>query len=371
MRRVLAGCGAVAVTFLVLSGGAEAAGTARHVHPAMAYVVNAGDGTVTPINTKTNKAGAPIPLAVPGPHDGAWAVVIAPNNRTAYVLNNSADVESVTAINVRTNRVVANIGVSGSPYGMVITPNGKTGYVAGLYSFQVTPINLSTNMPGPYIDMYPSEPAAFGVTPNGATVYTLSADNDTVTPISTGTNEPGAPIDIGCVPNAIAVTSVTAYVTCDAGVVPIDVATGAAGPMISAGAEPNPIVAAPNGKTVYVGDGGANAVVPILTATNTPLKAIKVSGASILAMTPNGRTLYATSEDTASITPIETATNTARRAIYVKPFCFAMAITPNGKTVYVAIAGVPGEVFPVGVTSGKRGRAIKVGDWPMAIAIAG
>jgi YVTN family beta-propeller protein len=359
---------------LVLGGTASfgsPAPAAKHPRPAMAYVVNSGDGTVTPINTKTNKAGAPIPLAVSGPDDGAWSIAVTPNNRTAYVLNNAAEVGAVTAINVRTNRAVANIGVSGSPYGILITPNGKTAYVAGLYSYQVTPINTATNMPGPYIDTYPSEPAAFGVTPNGATVYSLSGDNDTVTPISTATNEPGSPIDIGCYPNAIAVTSATAYVACDSGVVPIDVATGAVGPMISAGPEPDAVIAAPNGKTVYVGDQDGPTVVPIATATNTPLKAIKVSGASILAMTPNGRTLYATSEDTAFITPIQTSTNTARRSIYVKPFCFAMAITPNGKTVYVAIAGTPGEVFPVGVTSGKRGRAIKVGDWPRAIAIAG
>jgi YVTN family beta-propeller protein len=345
---------------------------AKKARPAIAYVVNSGSGTVTPINTETNKPGAPIPLFEPGPNDGAAGVLVAPDNRTVYVLNETPTVASVTAINVRTNKVVANILVSGSPYAMVITPNGKTGYVSGLYSSQVTPINLATNKPGPYIDMS-SETAWFGMTPNGATIYSLSGSSDTVMPISTATNEPGAPIDIGCYPNAIAVTSATAYVACDSGVVPIDVATGAVGPMINAGPEPDAVIAAPNGKTVYVGDGGANAVVPILTATNTPLKPIKVRGSGMFAMTPNGRLLYSTSDDDAYITPIRTSTNTALRSIYVKPFSYAMAITPNGKTVYIAIGGQrdQDQVFPVSVASGKRGRAIQVGNSPESIAITG
>jgi YVTN family beta-propeller protein len=68
------------------------------------------------------------------------------------------------------------------------------------------------------------------------------------------------------------------------------------------------------------------------------------------------------------VTPIRTATNTALKAIKVGSFPFAIAITPDGKTAYVANAD-SGTVTPIRTATRKPGKAIKVGTDPSAIAI--
>jgi DNA-binding beta-propeller fold protein YncE len=66
-------------------------------------------------------------------------------------------------------------------------------------------------------------------------------------------------------------------------------------------------------------------------------------GNAYIAITPNGKTVYVAESgpyrhwDT--VTPISTATNKAGKAIKVGEWPVAVAITPNGKTVYVASTG--------------------------------
>jgi DNA-binding beta-propeller fold protein YncE len=75
------------------------------------------------------------------------------------------------------------------------------------------------------------------------------------------------------------------------------------------------------------------------------------------------------------VTPIRTATNTAGKAIRVGRFPVAIAITPNSKTAYVVNHGnftgspSPGTVTPMRTAANKALRAIKVGNGPVAIAI--
>ncbi len=62
------------------------------------------------------------------------------------------------------------------------------------------------------------------------------------------------------------------------------------------------------------------------------------------------------------------ATNTTLQAITVGTGPDAIAITPNGKTAYVANGG-SGTVTPINTTTTNRaGHAIKVGAFPDAIA---
>ena len=67
---------------------------------------------------------------------------------------------------------------------------------------------------------------------------------------------------------------------------------------------------------------------PIATATNTPGKPIKVGGnPAALAITPDGRTVYAASFLGGTVTPIATATNAPGKPIKVgpNPWLFAIA----------------------------------------------
>jgi YVTN family beta-propeller protein len=70
--------------------------------------------------------------------------------------------------------------------------------------------------------------------------------------------------------------------------------------------------------TAYVANFYSGTVTPIRTATNTALKAIKVSGTPYaIAITPDGKTAYVTGGKSATVTPINTATNTALAPIKV------------------------------------------------------
>ena len=105
--------------------------------------------------------------------------------------------------------------------------------------------------------------------------------------------------------------------------------------------------------TAYVVNYNSDTVTPIPTATNTALKPVKTGygGPDAIAITPNGKTAYIAngagggdqmSADT--VTPIRTSTNTALKPIktgnsHGGSGPDAIAITPNGKTAYVANGG--------------------------------
>ncbi len=61
------------------------------------------------------------------------------------------------------------IKVGYGPLSLVITPNGKTVYVADSGPGYVTPINVATNKPGKPINIG-SNPFTLAVTPDGKTV---------------------------------------------------------------------------------------------------------------------------------------------------------------------------------------------------------
>ena len=81
--------------------------------------------------------------------------------------------------------------------------------------------------------------------------------------------------------------------------------------------------------TVYVANrtsGVTGWVTPISTATNTAGPRINVGINYDMAVTPNGKTIYVLDLISDTVTPVSTATNTARPPIKVARFPFAIAI---------------------------------------------
>ena len=121
---------------------APAAGSAR---PVTAYVVNSGDGTVTPISTATNRPGRAIRILPAGDdHLSLFVIEITPDGRTAYVLANGAP-GTLTPFSTTTSKPGAPI-TTGLASAMAITPNGKTLYLAD--DNIVITVNTATNKPG-------------------------------------------------------------------------------------------------------------------------------------------------------------------------------------------------------------------------------
>lgn len=149
-------------------------------------------------------------------------------------------------------------------------------------------------------------------------------------------------------------------------VTPISTATNTAGRSIRLPGGIGAMTATPDGKTVYVlsglrlskpGSAQPGSVTPINVATDTAGKPVKVGrGPTAMAVTPDGKTLYVMNAQ--SVTPISVATDTTRKPIKVSGRPEAMMITPDGKTLYVA--GFAGTVTPISVATSRAGQPIKI-----------
>jgi len=101
--------------------------------------------------------------------------------------------------------------------------------------------------------------------------------------------------------------------------------------------------AAGRGLTAYVTSpslSNTGWVTPINTMTNRPGKPIKVGDSPLaVAITPGGKTAYVANSGSGTVIPIATATNTPGKPIKSGNSPAWIAITPNGKTAYVANQG--------------------------------
>ena len=285
---------------------------------------------------------------------------------------------------------VAAASMAGSSASRAGPSSMVTAYVANGGSDTVTPIATTTNTAGPPITTGPG-PSAVAITPDGKTAYVVNGNSGspTVTPIATATNTAGRPIPVGSDPCDIAITpdGKTVYVVNSFSdtVTPIATATNTAGPPIRVGHAPDAIAITPDGKTAYVatvnygspsrparpGAGyPSGSVTPIATATNTAGPPIPAGNLPIaMAITPDGKTAYVANFNSGSVTPIATTTNTAGPPIRTGSNPFDIAVTPDGKTAYVANGTVPGTVTPIATATNTAGPAIKAGSGPGAVVI--
>ena len=338
VRCGLVGCVAV----LALAVSASSASAASYT----AYVVNNGGTTVTPVLTKSNTPGMPIPVG-----NNPVGVAITPDGSTAYVTNSSDN--SVTPIATATGTPGSPISVGGAPWGIAITPDGRTAYVVNLGSDTVTPITVATNTPGTPIPVGDA-PLKIAITPDGKTAYVTNVDDGTVTPITLATNTAGAPIPAGSDPHGIAITpdGHTAYVTNSSSdtVTPITLSTNTPGAPIPVGPDPHSIAITPDGTTAYVGNLGGNSVTPIMIATNTPLSSIPAGPQPQgIAITPDGRTAYVVNGAAAgTVTPITIATSTPGGPIPVGAAPQGIAISPRTRRDALTSVACSPQKVPVG-----------------------
>ncbi len=119
-------------------------------------------------------------------------------------------------------------------------------------------------------------------------------------------------------------------------------------------------------QTVYVTNETAATVTPIDTATNTPRPAIKVDAAPRgIAVTPDGRTAFV-ANGAGTLTPIDTATGAPGAPIPTGSAAYAIAISPDGRTAYAVTAN---GIVPVDLATRTPGPPIEAGVGPQAIGI--
>src|SRR5580693_2458779 len=172
-----------------------------------AYVVNARFGTVTPINTVTNKAGKAITVG-----KNPVAIAITPNGGTAYVVNQGSG--TVTPVPIGGGRNGPGIPVGSDPTQMAITPSGVTGYVVSRGSNTVTPIHLASDTPLSPISFAYSSVTAVAIAPSQKIVYAIIPAKGLIAEIQTATETVSGYIGSGPGPvnMVIAPGGSTAYV---------------------------------------------------------------------------------------------------------------------------------------------------------------
>ena len=130
----------------------------------------------------------------------------------------------------------------------------------------------------------------------------------------------------------------------------------------------------PTGAIMYVA--ASNGMTPVATATSKRGKPIKIGAIpAAIAMTPDGKTAYIANVHPATVTPVATATNTPGKPIEIGGFPWAVAITPDGRTAYIVDLPAYGRgrtaVVPVATATNTPGRPINLaGGFPRAAAIA-
>jgi YVTN family beta-propeller protein len=217
--------------------------------------------------------------------------------------------------------------------------------------------------------------------------YIANYGTNKVTAIDATTSKVMATIRVGSFPGRIAVTpdGKTAYVATSRGVVPVDTATNTAGPVIRDTKGAGCIAVTPDGKTAYItytqNSSTPDQVTVIDTATNTVIKQIAwitgfVWDTSPIVISPDGKTAYIAST-AGTLTPLDTATNIPGKPIKLGFQAMNgnvyLAITPDGRTVYVTWSGPYGpgaQVFPVRTATGRVLPAIGIRRWPTAIVMS-
>jgi YVTN family beta-propeller protein len=88
-----------------------------------------------------------------------------------------------------------------------------------------------------------------------------------------------------------------------------------------------------------------------------------------MAITPNGRTAFVADYRSNTVTPIDLASDTAGRPIPVGANPYGVAVTPDGAAAYVADQGSD-SVTAITVATDTPGAVIPVGTNPTAITIS-
>lgn len=272
-----------------------------------AYIYNYSNAGrwLTSINTATNKLGTPLPL-----RDYQYGLMVfAANGKNLYVAG-----RDVTLIHPPASTIVKEITFTHpvNVNGLFLTAGGTTLYAETIG--ELTPISTATNTPGTGTAL-PFDPFGVAITPDGKTAYLTNWNKSTVVAVDLATGVAGTPIKpVGLQPDQIVVTpnGSTVYVEAvDSGTVTsISTKTSTVGKVFKFGGS---MALTPNGRTLFVL--GPNSVTPISTKTNTAGKPIKISAPAGMVITPDSKTAWVISGN--SIVSINVATDKAGKPIPV------------------------------------------------------
>jgi YVTN family beta-propeller protein/VCBS repeat-containing protein len=284
--------------------------------------------TVLVIDLATNTKIATI--GCPKSCNGNYSVALNPAGTLAYTAGYVSD--SVSVIDLVTNRVTATIAVGDGPIEVAVNPDGTRAYVANANSGSVSVLDLAANTviatiaigSGPFND----GPWAVAVNPAGSRAYvthvTGSGNNSDpysplVSVIDLATNTVTATIPVpGIGEIAVNPTGTRAYIATGTTVLVMDLATNAVTATIPVGAGP-----------------GEGSLLPTTSLTSI---AVNPAGDRAYVSSSFSGIVNGISTRSGALSVIDLATNTVTATIPVGDEPFEVAVNPAGTRAYVSDA---------------------------------
>jgi YVTN family beta-propeller protein len=260
---------------------------------------------------------------------------------TAYAVIPSWTNKQVLVVDAHTGATVKAIPLGGEPYDAAITPDGRYAYVTQRAAKRVTVIDLSTLIIVKSIPVG-AVPRGVAITPDGTRAFVTNAGSNTVSVIDVASNTViGAPIPVGQMPWGIAITrgGERAYVVNRASstVSAIDLASQTVIAVMPVDQEPVEIMI--SGRMAYVTSTIDNTVVPIDMTNHTVLPSIPVGlFPRDLAITPDGRSIFVADSQSGTVSVIDAWQGTvmATIALGTSAIPSGVTITPDGQHVLVS-----------------------------------
>ncbi|HTT95505.1 MAG TPA: PKD domain-containing protein [Solirubrobacterales bacterium] len=292
---------------------------------------------------------------------GTWAALVAAATTTALVAATSLgastalarvayvsaeNLNSVSAIDLAAGKEVGSrITVGTEPYGVAISPDGSRAYVANRGSSTVSVIDTATDaVVGKAIPIgINAKPVTVVVSPDGRHVYVRCMNVAKTFVIDTATGVVVQEIPVEARGIALSPDGKSLYIAELPDRVGVyDAATGKpTGQVLEAETDPSELEVSPDGATLYAlhfGGVGKVTKIDLASAAHTPIT-VGESPVS-MALTPNGRRLFVGRETPVHghLTVVETATDsTVGGPIEIGGGPAAMAVAPAGDFAYTGI----------------------------------
>jgi YVTN family beta-propeller protein len=309
-----------------------------HATPVL-YVPNQFSNTVSVIDGSTYSAIKTISVG-----QEPYGVGVSPDGKTVLIANLAAD--TVSVIDAATNTVTNTISVGDFPFGVVVSPDGRYAYVANAADDNISVIDTSGYSVVALIAVG-DDPHGLVIHPDGSKLYVTNYFGNTVSVINTSTYSVIKTITVGTSPHGIAIHPSGAYVytanVFSDNLSVISTSSNSVIKTINTGKYPFFPAIDSSGQYLYVSNHGSSSVTVVDISSNSVAGNITVgSGPHGISLDATGSRAYVANEGGNSVSVIDTASRTVITTISVgtTPIAFGNSVaepkipSPKGANVF-------------------------------------
>jgi PQQ-dependent catabolism-associated beta-propeller protein len=306
-----------------------------------------------------------------------------PSGPLAFVTNERDG--TITVIDTKTDRVYSTIKVGGRLRGIRLSPDKKKIWVAISYlsnqaqgEDKIAELDLNGNVIAKY--EAGTDPENFAIDDNATRLYIANEDAGTASITDIKANRVIASMPVGLEPEGAAISpnGRWVYITSESSssVSVIDTSTGAVVKQFLVGARPREAVFTRDSSRAYVTAENGNVISVVDTKDHSVVKTIelpRVDGQAQLkpkgiTVSPDGKRVYVATGRGNSVAVIDGERLALLTLIPVGQRPWGIALTPDGRKLYTA-NGVSNDVTVIDTSSNKVIGRIKAGDGPWGVAL--